>query len=320
MILSSNSKNDAAIETLIASKSAPSIPTKYRTLYIQQEEKKAFNCAAKRFYDKLIDTPAPGYYDKPNTLNVNITASEKGNSSFASKSKRFETPSDWYWKRQLGPNSYFPKLPKDMSVIVVSEPIIEDEKMTDAEIRELTSLKPAAAPHTRKHKIKSTNEAKTVKLKRLGFQTSAPRCLEETVMHVAPGEYSLDDYYKMDKYTPSFKYQSERRSLIESCNPAPNTYTLPSIFNNKTVKTEIKKHKSKEDVIFHPSQQSPGPGEYNPGKPYKKSQSLGIMFSETPRSTFKITDKENQLGFKSGLPLDDALHKRSFHHNLLLNL
>lgn len=87
----------------------PSIPSKYQTYVIVNNEKKGFNSQACRFsdYDYITENPGPGSYTNKlqmlSNKDGNTSWSKKGLGSFASSTKRFAKPRA---SNNVGPGSY----------------------------------------------------------------------------------------------------------------------------------------------------------------------------------------------------------------------
>jgi len=84
-----------------------SIPSKYQTIVVSNEEKKGFSSGTKRFSDYLTgEGPGPANYSttKATSPKDHVSHSKKGLGGFASKARRFPQP--WNSAYTVGPGQY----------------------------------------------------------------------------------------------------------------------------------------------------------------------------------------------------------------------
>jgi len=265
----------------------PSIPSKYQTYVIVNNEKKGFNSQTCRFsdYDYINENPGPGSYASNNKSKVSADKtswSKKGLGSFASSTKRFHVT---HPDVLVGPGSYTMNVPQsDFNRSATSsfhKPISVGKRPEDLgppPNRYDPSLPGRAVPSAcASFNSKTRREANTVK-------SAFP----------APGSYEVkDDVIKstVNPMSSVFKSRVKRQLKIVSGAPGPGAYDPYDGAQSSDATPFYRLHYlaiSAPAMPLPKTKPEPGPGHYDIVN-YTGPQKLGVasanFLSTLPRGT-----------------------------------
>lgn len=206
-----------------------SIPSKFQTIVIRNNEKKGFGSCSGRFdlNAEANDSPGPAKYDTPSSLLVeqNVSLSKKGLGGFASKVKRFPLRQH---DNPIGPGQYNPKLR--------SENYFNQSGCTS------NFHQPIAVQRDVKQNTPAPNEYK-MNMNNIGGK----------------------DY---DNASAAFISRTKRELItMKAANavPAPTTYNINDSATRANPRAAVAPFKSTSDRLLRPrSERNPGPGTYHP--------------------------------------------------------
>ncbi|XP_057312800.1 O(6)-methylguanine-induced apoptosis 2-like [Hydractinia symbiolongicarpus] len=248
-----------------------SIPSKYQTIVLNNNERKGFNSGSKRFDCLQFDeSPGPAKYDTTQTLlKENSTSySTKGLGGFVSKVKRF--PVALNANNPVGPGQYSPNLTTEHDFNKATctsnfhKPIAVQSRFEKFQ-----------TPAPNHYNLSSKTMGKGKPRESAAFLSRTKRELVTTKISQsvpAPGAYEVSD-----KWTSSapraaqapFKSTTTRTLLPKNVyeNPGPGTYDPHEPVKNHPEKRGLpRKHYlciSAPAVPMPQQQPTPGPGQYN---------------------------------------------------------
>jgi len=277
-----------------------SIPSKYQTIVVGNNEKKGFNSGSKRSFDwqKIDESPGPAKYSlSASFLDENSTSfSKKGLGGFVSKVRRLPVSKEC----SVGPAQYNPQIdssPHDFNKAKCTSnfhlPIAM--KRDDA--------KKFQTPAPNQYHLSGSFEEQAIcenKLQTLaaGFMSRSKRdhfAVKSSSCVPAPGTYNICE--KWTSVNPRvtqapFKSTTERMLLPKSAmlNPGPGTYDPYEPPHNDIVKNGFtRKHYlciAAPAIEMPPENPSPGPGQYdlvNYKGPPREQVSSSMFVSTTDR-------------------------------------
>jgi len=278
-----------------------SIPSKYQTIVVGNNERKGFNSGSKRLFDwqQIDESPGPAKYCTPTSiLKENSTSfSKKGLGGFVSKVKRFNLPTNQ--ECSVGPGQYNPKRnssPHDFNKAKCTSnfhlPIA-----TKCDSQKFQTPAPNQYNLSGSFKGKVTRE-NNLSAPCAGFMSRTKRELvsvKSPSSVPAPGTYNICE--KWTSVNPRiaqapFKSTTKRMLLPKSlmANPGPGTYDPYEPPYNEVIKNGFtRKHYlciAAPAIEMPPEIPTPGPGQYdlvNYEGPPKDSVSSSMFVSTTDR-------------------------------------
>jgi len=255
-----------------------SIPSKYQTIVISNEERKGFSSGTKRFSDlSLTEGPGPGNYSIAKSLSheSHVSHSKKGLGGFASKVSRFPQP--WNEEHTVGPGQYESNgfaSQKDFNKANCTsnfhKPIaVKNEKM------QYQTPAPNQYNISQKQTGKTTRENNVAACAAFSSKTKRDFLsrLPQRVVP-APGQYNIPDPWTNESDNlrgtqAPFKSTTDRFAVMNKAaleNPGPgsyNPYEKLKILNRKSLPRKYYLCISAPAISMPPEPDAPGPGQYD---------------------------------------------------------
>lgn len=276
-----------------------SIPSKYQTIVVGNDEKKGFNSGSKRLFNwqKADESPGPAKYCPASIPREDsVSFSKKGLGGFVSKAKRFQIQS--HLESSVGPAQYYlknngnlhdfnkAKCTSNFHTPIASE---SDRKKFQTPAPNQYRVSGSFNRNFKRRQFSAPPAGFMSRTKRELFAERAPSSL------LAPGSYDICE--KWTSVNPRvaqapFKSTTERmlipKSLME--NPGPGTYNPHDPPEIGVVKNGFtRKHYlciAAPAVHLPPDIPPPGPGQYNLvnyDRPKKETKNSSMFVSTTDR-------------------------------------